>query len=38
LDVDVELFPYTRDEIKDAEARSGSFVRSVMAGPTEVLA
>jgi len=38
VDIDVEVFPYTRDEIANAEAHSGSFIHSVMAGATEILA
>jgi predicted nucleotidyltransferase len=38
VDSGVEVFPYTREEIAKAEAHPGSFIHSVMAGPTEVLA
>jgi predicted nucleotidyltransferase len=38
VDIGVEVFPYTREEIAKAEADPGSFIYSVMAGPTEVLA
>jgi predicted nucleotidyltransferase len=36
--IDVEVFPYTRDEMAKGQAESGSFIHSVMAGPIEVLA
>lgn len=36
--IDVEVFPYTRDEMAKGQAESGSFIHSVMADPIEVLA
>jgi predicted nucleotidyltransferase len=36
--IDVEVFPYTRDEMAKGQAHPGSFIHSVMTGPTEVLA
>lgn len=36
--VDVEVFPYTRDEMARGQADPNSFIHSVMAGPLEVLA
>ena len=36
--IDVEVFPYTRDEMAKGQADPGSFIHSVMAGPIEVLA
>ncbi len=36
--IDVEVFPYTRDEITAGQADPGSFIHSVMTGPVEVLA
>ena len=36
--IDVEVFPYTRDETVKGQADPGSFIHSVMTGPIEVLA
>ena len=36
--IDVEVFPYTRDEITKGQSDPGSFIHSVMTGPVEVLA
>ena len=36
--IDVEVFPYTRDEMAKGQADLGSFIHSVMTAPTEVLA
>lgn len=36
--IDVEVFPYTRDEMAKGQADPDSFIHSVMAGPIEVLA
>lgn len=36
--IHVEVFPYARDEIAKGQAKLGSFIHSVMAGPTEALA
>lgn len=38
VSIGVEVFPYTSDEIAKAQAHPGSFLHSMMAGPTEVLA
>jgi len=38
LAIDVEVFPYTCDEMVRGQADSTSFLHSVMTGPTEVLA
>ena len=36
--IDVEVFPYTCDEMARGQVDSTSFIHSVMAGPKEVLA
>lgn len=36
--IDVEVFPYTQDEMAKGQADPGSFIHSVMTGPIEFLA
>jgi predicted nucleotidyltransferase len=36
--IDVEVFPYTRDEMAKGQADPGSSIYSLMTAPTEVLA
>jgi hypothetical protein len=35
--IDIEVFPYTRDEITKGLSDPGSFIHSVMTDPVEVL-
>ena len=37
VDIGVEVFPYTCDELEKGRARPGSFIHSVMTGPIEPL-
>ena len=38
VSIDVEVFPYTRDDMERGDADQSSFIHSVMVGPLEVLA